>query len=132
VFPLSRGSRYFIDIMDTQTDDLSTVNGVNRSQDDVAQAILTQEKEHDLIHPRAEVPGIADTRDDTLAILELVKSQDVHHPVHWPWPKRWGIVTIYCLLQVFGITHLFNLIQPDPKQILEHSSKAVNPFSISF
>lgn len=39
--------------------------------------------------------------DQTIAILELVKAQDVHHPMHWPAFKRWGIVVIYCLLQTF-------------------------------
>ncbi|QSZ35266.1 hypothetical protein DSL72_008135 [Monilinia vaccinii-corymbosi] len=37
----------------------------------------------------------------TIAILELVKAQDVHHPMHWPAFKRWGIVLIYCMLQTF-------------------------------
>ncbi|KAF8867300.1 MFS general substrate transporter [Acephala macrosclerotiorum] len=39
--------------------------------------------------------------DTTLAILELVKAQDVHHPMHWPAWKRWGIIIIYCFLQMF-------------------------------
>jgi hypothetical protein len=39
--------------------------------------------------------------DKTLAVLELVKAQDAHHPIHWPASKRWGIIIVYCLLQVF-------------------------------
>lgn len=39
--------------------------------------------------------------DQTIAILELVKAQDEHHPMHWPAFKRWGIVVIYCMLQTF-------------------------------
>ncbi|APA06550.1 hypothetical protein SS1G_12744 [Sclerotinia sclerotiorum 1980 UF-70] len=39
--------------------------------------------------------------DQTIAILELVKAQDVHHPMHWSAFKRWGIVLIYCMLQTF-------------------------------
>jgi hypothetical protein len=39
--------------------------------------------------------------DTTLAILELVKAKDVHHPIHWPTWKRWGIIVIYCSLQMF-------------------------------
>ncbi|RAL63001.1 hypothetical protein DID88_004087 [Monilinia fructigena] len=39
--------------------------------------------------------------DQTIAILELVKAQDVHHPMHWSAFKRWGIVIIYCMLQTF-------------------------------
>ena len=39
--------------------------------------------------------------DSTLAILELVKAQDAHHPIHWPAWKRWSIITVYCFLQLF-------------------------------
>ncbi|KAK0102994.1 hypothetical protein ONS95_000822 [Cadophora gregata] len=39
--------------------------------------------------------------DTTLAMFELVKAKDVHHPMHWPAWKRWGIIIIYCWLQVF-------------------------------
>lgn len=39
--------------------------------------------------------------DQTIAILELVKAQDVHHPMHWSALKRWGIVIVYCMLQTF-------------------------------
>jgi len=39
--------------------------------------------------------------DTTLAILELVKAKDVHHPMHWAAWKRWGIITVYCMLQLF-------------------------------
>jgi hypothetical protein len=43
----------------------------------------------------------AHDQDTMLAILELVRAKDVHHPMHWPAWKRWGIITIYCLLQLF-------------------------------
>jgi hypothetical protein len=47
-------------------------------------------------------PTYAATADEsTLAILELVKAQDAHHPMHWPAWKRWSIITIYCILQLF-------------------------------
>lgn len=39
--------------------------------------------------------------DSTIAILELVKAQDAHHPMHWPAWKRWSIIVVYCVLQVF-------------------------------
>lgn len=39
--------------------------------------------------------------DTTLAILELVKAKDAHHPIHWPAWKRWSICTLYCFLQLF-------------------------------
>ncbi|KAG0650028.1 putative transporter [Hyphodiscus hymeniophilus] len=39
--------------------------------------------------------------ENTLAILELVKAQDAHHPIHWPAWKRWSIIIIYCFLQLF-------------------------------
>jgi hypothetical protein len=43
----------------------------------------------------------AHDQDTTLAILELVKAKDIHHPMHWPAWKRWGIIAIYCSLQLF-------------------------------
>jgi hypothetical protein len=43
----------------------------------------------------------AHSQDTTLAILELVKVNDVHHPMHWAAWKRWGIITVYCFLQLF-------------------------------
>jgi hypothetical protein len=43
----------------------------------------------------------AQDQETTLAILELVKAQDAHHPMHWPAWKRWGICTVYCFLQLF-------------------------------
>ncbi|KAH6678570.1 major facilitator superfamily domain-containing protein [Halenospora varia] len=60
----------------------------------------------DLDHEKGNValPGprsSAQPEDTTLAILELVKSKEAHHPMHWPAWKRWGIITIYCWLQVF-------------------------------
>lgn len=39
--------------------------------------------------------------DTTLAILELVRAKDVHHPIHWATWKRWVIIAIYCSLQTF-------------------------------
>jgi hypothetical protein len=39
--------------------------------------------------------------DTTIAILDLVKANDVHHPMNWPSWKRWVIITIYCFLQMF-------------------------------
>lgn len=35
------------------------------------------------------------------SILDLVKAQDVHHPMHWAAWKRWSIISAYCLLQTF-------------------------------
>jgi hypothetical protein len=37
-------------------------------------------------------------QDTALAILDLVKAKDVHHPIHWPAWKRWGIVIVYVSL----------------------------------
>ncbi|KAM3089337.1 hypothetical protein ACMFMG_000940 [Clarireedia jacksonii] len=39
--------------------------------------------------------------DHTIAVLELVKANDAHHPMHWGAVKRWTIITTYCLLQTF-------------------------------
>ena len=44
------------------------------------------------------VPGPG---DGALEILQQVKQHDEHHPVHWPASKKWYIVVVYCLLQVF-------------------------------
>ena len=39
--------------------------------------------------------------DGALAVLQQINEQDHHHPVHWPVWKKWYIIIIYCLLQVF-------------------------------
>lgn len=39
--------------------------------------------------------------ETALAILDFIKANEVHHPIHWPAWKRWGIVVIYSFLQVF-------------------------------
>lgn len=36
-----------------------------------------------------------------LGVLNLVKLQDKHHPITWPVWKKWVIISVYCLLQVF-------------------------------
>lgn len=36
-----------------------------------------------------------------LELLNLIHAQDDAHPIGWPVPKKWLIVTIYCMLQVF-------------------------------
>ncbi|KAK8218442.1 major facilitator superfamily domain-containing protein [Phyllosticta capitalensis] len=36
-----------------------------------------------------------------LKALDLVKEHDQHHPRFWPTWKRWVIISVYCLLQVF-------------------------------
>lgn len=37
----------------------------------------------------------------TLEVLSRIGTTDRHHPVHWPSWKKWAIVVVYCLLQVF-------------------------------
>lgn len=44
------------------------------------------------------VPGPG---DGALEVLQQIKLQDQHHPVHWPIWKKWYIISVYCLLQVF-------------------------------
>lgn len=39
--------------------------------------------------------------DAALAMIDLIKENQAYHPIHWPAWKRWGIISIYCLLQVF-------------------------------
>lgn len=40
-------------------------------------------------------------REDALTLLAKIKSTDDAHPMHWPWYKKWFIVVVYCLLQIF-------------------------------
>jgi hypothetical protein len=58
------------------------------------------ELEKGAVAPHGPVSPAQDP-DTTLAILELVKAKDVHHPMHWPAWRRWGIIAIYCSLQMF-------------------------------
>ena len=46
----------------------------------------------------SHIPGPG---DGALAVLQQINQQDLHHPVHWPVWKKWYIIIIYCLLQVF-------------------------------
>jgi hypothetical protein len=41
------------------------------------------------------------SEDAALAIIGLVKENEAYHPIHWSAWKRWSIITVYCLLQVF-------------------------------
>lgn len=45
--------------------------------------------------------SIGAANDQTIAILDLVKAQDAHHPIHWPAWKRWSVCVFYCFLQLF-------------------------------
>ncbi|KAH7383644.1 major facilitator superfamily domain-containing protein [Cadophora sp. MPI-SDFR-AT-0126] len=60
----------------------------------------TPELERGTVKPEGPISPARD-EDTTLAILDLVKAKDVHHPMHWPAWKRWGIIALYCWLQVF-------------------------------
>jgi hypothetical protein len=52
------------------------------------------------IEPVALVPsGIPE--DAALAIIGLIKDYEAYHPIHWSAWKRWSIISVYCLLQVF-------------------------------
>lgn len=33
--------------------------------------------------------------------LKCIEEIDPAHPTHWSWPKKWFIIVVYCLLQVF-------------------------------
>ena len=46
-------------------------------------------------------PSWAPGEDGALAILQQINQHDQHHPVHWPVWKKWYILSVYCLLQVF-------------------------------
>lgn len=32
---------------------------------------------------------------------ESALTLDVAHPIYWPWPKKWSIIVLYCVLEVF-------------------------------
>lgn len=34
-------------------------------------------------------------------IIDLIKANEVYHPIHWSVWKRWSIIIVYCFLQVF-------------------------------
>ena len=36
-----------------------------------------------------------------LGILSKIRLEDQHHPTHWNTFKKWWIISVYCLLQVF-------------------------------
>ena len=36
-----------------------------------------------------------------LGILSKIRLEDQHHPMHWHAGKKWWIISVYCLLQVF-------------------------------
>lgn len=36
-----------------------------------------------------------------LEILSAIEQRDPYHPIHWPTYKKWLVISIYCLLQVF-------------------------------
>lgn len=36
-----------------------------------------------------------------LDVLQQIEATDHHHPIHWPVFKKWWIVIVYCVLEVF-------------------------------
>ena len=36
-----------------------------------------------------------------LDVLQQIETADPHHPIHWPVFKKWWIVLVYCILEVF-------------------------------
>lgn len=39
--------------------------------------------------------------NDPIAELQNIKSSHAEHPIHWPELKKWAVLSVYCLLQVF-------------------------------
>jgi hypothetical protein len=39
--------------------------------------------------------------ETSVVILNLITSNEAYHPIRWPVWKRWTIIIIYCVLQVF-------------------------------
>ncbi|OCT44146.1 putative transporter [Cladophialophora carrionii] len=46
-------------------------------------------------------PEATTHRDDPLALLSKIETSSEAHPIRWPLWKKWFIVFVYCLLQVF-------------------------------
>lgn len=61
-----------------------------------------EKKLHQSTNPDLEMDLETDIHSGAItSVLDLVKSNDAHHPIHWPTWKRWLIIIVYCLLQVF-------------------------------
>lgn len=89
------------DPTDNMSSSFENEAGTNEKYVQTSEPNSVHEKKHDALNA-AEYNGVeAAETDKTLAILELVKAHDVHHPMHWPAWKRWSICAFYCLLQVF-------------------------------
>jgi len=59
---------------------------------------VLEKKETAPVNP--DVEGIRQ-REDALALLAKIKTTDDAHPMHWVWYKKWFIVVVYCILQIF-------------------------------
>jgi multidrug resistance protein len=59
------------------------------------------EADRDATDAGARRPSTAPKDDSALALLQLIETHDEAHPIHWSPLKKWIIVTIYCVLQVF-------------------------------
>lgn len=55
----------------------------------------------DHANDEARRPSVVPKDDSALALLQIIETEDTAHPIHWSPLKKWIIVTIYCVLQVF-------------------------------
>ncbi|OAG34800.1 hypothetical protein AYO21_11014 [Fonsecaea monophora] len=60
----------------------------------------------DMLEKKESVPRNADLeasidQDDPLALLSKIETNSDAHPIRWPWWKKWSIISVYCLLQIF-------------------------------
>lgn len=60
-----------------------------------------KDPEKDLPRPGGRRPSAVPKDDSALALLQIIDVQDEAHPIHWSTTKKWIIVVIYCVLQVF-------------------------------
>jgi len=91
--------------MSSTADQTVVGNGNTMAEEKVPSSGPDSDNEKGVANPvksgnNPQVPTV-ETGDTALLIVELVKAQDVHHPMHWPAWKRWSIIAVYCLLQVF-------------------------------
>ena len=71
------------------------------ASDSPSPSLEKAEAEKDVIDAGARRRSTAPKDDSALALLQIIETQDEAHPIHWSPTKKWIIVTIYCVLEVF-------------------------------
>lgn len=83
------------------TASINNDNSTDNKHNNPNTGTASPEIEKGIIAPDGLTSSTTKNHDTTLAILELVKAKDAHHPMHWPAWKRCSIIIVYCCLQMF-------------------------------